>query len=108
MHTSEPYQNVALFQEEPPTNTCSVEVKLTLRQRIGRKLFPSRHVDWPDMTHNKDGICTNTHAELSFKDRIRVLISGRLTVVNRTGCENGVGHTVTTCCLHVDPPAFLA
>lgn len=64
----------------------------TCLERIAHKLFPHAHASAPDLpcaTH--DVICTRVKVDLDWKDRLRVLISGRCEVMTATATEHRVG-----------------
>lgn len=55
----------------------------------------------------KDGIHIRSVSEISFMDRLRILISGKVQLVSKTVCENQIGNNITVSCLSVLPPKFL-
>lgn len=76
----------------------------TRRERLGWRLFPSRHCDMPKGMGFRDGIITEVTVGLSFADRVRALFSGRIRVVSKTATGNLVGHYETNAVAHVEPP----
>ena len=92
----------------PTTGTESLNYVPTILEKIGWRLFPSRLPDDPDPENKaKDMVITRTTVDLSFADRIRILISGRIVVEARTATENVVGGTRSVSCANVKPPAIL-
>lgn len=79
----------------------------TRRERIGWRLFPARHCDIPDKPGMRDCVVTRTTADLSFIDRLRVLVSGRIEVQAKTATENVVGAHATNAEFSVRPPSWL-
>ena len=74
-----------------------VDTPWTWRERLRFRLFPSRHCELPEApAHYADCVVVTTTAVLSWADRLRVLISGRLTVQTRTVTENVVGDCRTS------------
>ena len=90
-----------------PENHCKEYVP-TLRQRIGWKLFPNllpKHTE-PGFV-SQDLVRTEVMIELSFLDRCRAFLSGRIHVTVRAWTENVVGKTSTDAHTHVQPWKFL-
>ncbi len=87
-------------------NYCQ-EYMPTRLERLGWRFFPSRHCDIPDKVGMHDAVITVTKAELSFADRLRVLISGRVEVQSKTATENLVGSHETNAVFIVRPPTWL-
>lgn len=74
-----------------------VDTPWTWRERLKWKLFPSRHCELPSAPATyQDCVVVRTVAMLSFADRVRVLLSGRLTIETKTVTENIVGAAVTS------------
>ena len=75
------------------------------------RLFPQNHTDIPDSSklpfQVKDVIVQYVECELSFIDRIRCLISGRISVVTKTSTEGVIGRNRTASGISVRPPEFL-
>lgn len=80
----------------------------THRERIGWRFFPSRHCDIPDKPGMRDCVVTRTTTDLSFLDRVRVLISGRIEVQSKTATENVIGDHATNAEFCVRPPSWLS
>lgn len=81
----------------------------TRRERLGWHLFP--RVDQPEKPcpfNGRDMAITDVTAELSFGDRIRLLVSGRLSVRVRTETENVLGKVHSNSEIHVQPPRWLS
>lgn len=58
-------------------------------------------MEFPDWA--KDGVCVVTDVHLDWKDRIRVLLRGQLSVKTNTSTENVVGRTETEALVWVPP-----
>lgn len=72
------------------------ETPWTWRDRLRFRLFPSRHCQLPDAPATyADCVVVTTTAVLSWPDRLRVLLSGCLTIQTKTVTENVVGDTKT-------------
>ncbi len=80
----------------PATNEFAVEMPWTWRERLWHRLLPSLPCPLPSApAHFADCVVVRTVASLSLLDRVRVLLTGCLTVETRTVTENIVGATVT-------------
>lgn len=76
---------------------------MTWRERLRNRLFPYKHCFAPDANPDyKDTLTCRTTAVLSFGDRLKLLFTGRLTVVTCTVTENEVGENVTNSICYVD------
>lgn len=98
MSTNEP--------EDDCQNHCMVYVP-QWQEKIGWKLFPNVYVETPEMDGMKDVMVCRTQAHLSFIDRIRTLISGKVEITTKTVTQNVIGETVTACGVSVRPPSWL-
>lgn len=87
-------------------NYCQEYIPTRL-EKLGWRLFPSNHCDIPDKIGMHDCVVTITRSELSFMDRLRVLVSGRIEVQSKTATENLVGSHATNAVLIVRPPYWL-
>jgi hypothetical protein len=70
----------------------------TWRDKIRARLFPYKHCDIPDAPKQFGmGDCINhtVRADLSFVDRLRVLITGKIEVESKIVTEHVVGALVT-------------
>jgi hypothetical protein len=76
-------------------------------EKLGWKLFPSHHIDLPEMPNRKDGLICHVTVQLSWLDRLRMLISGKLEVTAKTATENVIGANVTATGVSVIPPTWL-
>lgn len=80
----------------------------TWRDRLRGRLFPYRHCHPPEAPgHYLDCITIHTTVGLSWIDRFRVMLTGRLEVTTRTVTENTIGKNVTASESYVLPPLFL-
>jgi len=77
------------------------------QEKLGWKLFPSNHIDLPEMPNRKDGLICHVTVQLSWLDRLRMLISGKLDVTAKTATENVIGANVTATGVSVIPPTWL-
>lgn len=110
-----PNDSVAASEALPRGDCSAFEYVPLRRERIGWRLFPSRHCDMPDLpklktggqTATRDCLVAHTKVELSFLDRLRVLVSGRIEVVAKTVTENVIGENVTVAVFNVRPPGWL-
>jgi len=76
---------------------------------LRNKLFPYRHCHCPDAPPAwLDAMTIRTTIALSWRDRARTLLTGRLEVTTRTVTENKIGGTLTASECYVLPPCFLA
>jgi hypothetical protein len=78
----------------------------SFRQRLLWRLFPTRSVPIPEDT---DGfapsyIMTRVISNLDWKDRLRVLLSGRLAVETQTKTDVVVSKMVSQSVVYVLPP----
>jgi hypothetical protein len=93
----------------PPQNFC-VEFKPTWREKVGFKLFPSKHVEAPTPKWKElsgDCLVIGTVSVLSWADRLRVLISGRVHTHSKTITQYSIGMNVTAAETFIEPPAWL-
>lgn len=90
-----------------PNENHAVEYVPTLRERIGWRLFPAQHCDVPDKPGMHDMIVSETKTELSFADRLRVLVSGRVRTVTKTATACLIGDHETSAVFCVEPPTWL-
>lgn len=73
-----------------------VEYQGTWRERLRFKLFPSRYCPLPEApASHLDCVVIRTTVVMGWMDRLRVLLSGRLTVETKTVTEHVVGATTT-------------
>ena len=80
----------------------------TLREKIGRKLFPPGWHNYPEPDFPvKDCLVCDTVTDFSFVDRVRILFSGRVYTRTRTDTENEIGKHVTAATVIIRPPACL-
>lgn len=77
------------------------------QERLGWRLFPQHHFDSPEMDGAHDCFHCTTVVELSFLDRLRALISGKIKVTTKTATEFQIGKSVTASGVNVSPPKFL-
>jgi hypothetical protein len=74
-----------------------IDTPWTWRERIRFRAFPTRHCELPSApTTFQDCVVVTTVASLSFVDRLRVLVSGKVTVQTKTVTEHIVGGTATS------------
>lgn len=103
----------AVVAEPPPENCFACTRKFTLRERIGMKLFPSRHCEVPEeempvKSRNwQDVLVIRTSVVLSWADWLRVVFSGRINVETKTATERVLGCTKTSSVAYAAPPPFL-
>lgn len=59
------------------------------------RFFPARWVELPEAPAEfKDVVCVHSTWNLDWKDRLRVLFSGRIKCQMKIVCENAVGATM--------------
>lgn len=76
----------------------------TWRDRLRWRLFPARHCDVPPAPAAfKDCLNCVTEVQLSWRDRLRVFLTGRLVVQARIVTEEKIGRTATNSSAHVLP-----
>lgn len=77
-------------------------------EKLGWRLFPHRHCEAPELPGPcRDCSITRVTVCLSFIDRIRLLLTGRLLVEVKTSTEHEIGESATTSAAYVDAPKFL-
>lgn len=81
------------------------ETPWTWRDRLRSKLFPRRFAECPMPTRFRpcDVVTVRTDVVLSWADRLRVLVLGRMTVETRTATEYEVGQSESTSAAWVEP-----
>lgn len=65
------------------------------QEKLGWKLFPNTYTEMPEMPDMKDGLVCGITVTLSWLDRLRMLVSGKLEVTAKTATENVIGANVT-------------
>lgn len=81
---------------------------LTLAQRLGARLFPRKHQDIKDLPPwAKEAIYCDAVITLSFVDRLRVLVSGRLRCRTRTITQKKPGRVDSDGFSHPLPPKWM-
>lgn len=79
---------------------------LTFWQRVANRFFPQRHEPAPEDLEGfaPSYMVTDVYAVLDWKDRLRVLVSGRLRIETRTKTDVIVGRSESTSVVNVLPP----
>lgn len=94
---------------DPSPNTA-MEYIPTFREKIGHKLFPSKMPEYPTnhpQPSYADALIIKSTIHLSFVDRLRALVSGKVRLETRTVTENVLGVHTTASVGYVEPPDFL-
>lgn len=95
------------------TNAFAAVRKITLGERITRMIFPRRFLpplsDEQEETLAADGfapgeLMVDTHIGLDWRDRLRVLFSGRLRVQTRSATDRIVGKMQSRSVTYVPAP----
>lgn len=88
-------------------NTTGIP-KITLKDKIRWKLFPTRFCYLPETSIiYKDVVTIRSYTNLSLIDRLRVLITGRIATESKTVTENEVGNCTSKSVLYILPPKIL-
>jgi len=87
-------------------NHCSQYIP-QWQEKLGWKLFPSAHCDYPEAHGMKDCLVIRITIHVSWPDRIRLLFTGRAVVESKTVTENRIGLNATQSCAYVLPPRYL-
>lgn len=77
------------------------------QEKLGWKLFPNSYTEMPGIPKMKDCLVCYVTVHLSWLDRLRMLISGKLEVTAKTTTENVIGENFTNTGVSVRPPAWL-
>lgn len=78
------------------TDTVAFERTLTWRERLICRIFPVRWCELPEAPAEfKDVLEVQVGVGLDIKDRLRLLLTGKLKVRVRIVCEEKVGATVS-------------
>lgn len=107
-----PLEALERIEIPSPENACQV-FRPTRWQRFVRWLFPQSHknrfdrMDEKDPFQVRDAIRSEVVAVLDWKDRLRVLFSGRCSVSLYIRCENVVGATDSVSDFNALPPAWM-
>ena len=92
-------------------NCYSTPEDLPLRTRIGHRLFPAKYVSVPEpddkVKGHGDVIVTTVMHEVSFIDRLKLLVTGVIAVEVKTATENRVGYTKTNAEGYVLAPKWM-
>lgn len=88
------------------TSDCYGLAPLTFWQRVANRFYPQHHEPAPE---DLDGFApsymvTDVYVVLDWKDRLRLLVSGRLRVETRTKTDVIVRKTESTSVVNVLPP----
>lgn len=96
------------MRDQENKNTCGrIDTSFTWKHRLRLKLFPPNYPDCPRAPENyKDVLHQNSVVELSFLDRIRILISGRIAIKSQTVTENLIGKCTGKVTVFVLPPEW--
>lgn len=79
-----------------------MEYRPTRWGRLVRWLFPRRHIEFADPPEGfKGGLYVTTWACLDWRDRIRVVLTGKLRIDSRVWCQHEPGNTIMTGVLEV-------
>lgn len=74
-----------------------VDTPWTWRDRLRHRLLPTRYCSLPDAPATyQDCVVIRTVASLSLIDRLRVLVTGKLTIQTKTVTEHVVGACATS------------
>lgn len=96
----------------PIENGCT-SFQPTLLQRIGRRLFPAKHLDTPEIIMGgvniaHDAIHTTVRIRVSWLDLLRLICSRRAKLTVKIATAHQIGMTKTAVLFGVEPPAPLA
>lgn len=96
-------------ESAPPLNLCAVAVDpRPMWKRVLSRLWPTHHQPLPELpAWAKDAIVMETVISLSFADRLRVLVSGRVRHRAYTFAENVPGRVESETMAHPLPPVSL-
>lgn len=89
------------------TNTCGKEPQRTAFQALLHCCYPQRNVGMPalpDGLKMKDGIVVVVEINVTLKDRLRILLSGRAEMRVLTACQNTPGQVASTSVFNALPP----
>ena len=67
----------------------------TTRERLEARLFPAQHVEavYPEWAGQGDVVFVDSITHVSWLDRLRILLTGRIVTKSRVTCEHKVGRT---------------
>lgn len=94
-------------------NSCAQYVP-QWQEKLGWKLFPPTHAEMPEAPIGGEGwpeardcLVVRVTINVSWPDRIRLLISGRAIVESKSITEGIIGCNKTNSAAYVLPPQFL-
>ena len=88
-------------------NTAGI-VRTTWRDRLRWRLFPGGIPELPEApAAYRDVLHCDTECYFGWRDRLRILVSGRVMVMTRTVTENMIGGCVTASIANVLAPRFM-
>ncbi len=92
---------------DPESGVTCLRRPWTWKDKLRCKLFPPQHCGLPEAppTH-KDVLVCRVTSELSWRDRLRVLATGRIRVESRTVTENLIGRHITRSVFSALPPKW--
>lgn len=94
------------ISELAPANGYAADNRSRLERFLWR-LYPQKAVEWPKQWRDDmDGLYIGTVVQLSFADRLRVLVSGRLRVTTTTVTEGKLGKHHTFSTASPEPPMW--
>jgi hypothetical protein len=85
---------------------CSVYVP-QWQEKLGWRLFPAHHIDSPELPCAHDVLVCVSRVHLSWIDRLRVLISGKIEVTSKTTTKGVIGDHISASVFSARPPAWL-
>lgn len=94
---------------KPADTHCYVAIdRRGVLRRFVDRLFPYNHLDAPDDLEGyaPSYMVTDTYSYLDWKDRLRVLVSGKLRLKTQTKTDVIVTKMVSTSALTVLPPYY--
>lgn len=92
------------------TDTQAMEFRPPWRWKLGRWLFPYGKPVWSEMDRHewaKDCITMKTWVVLPWVDRLRLLVSGRMTMRHAIYCQDEPGRTLSENSVHIEMPRLL-
>jgi len=115
METEKTHPPVVISPPPPVENNSFVcAFQPTWKQRLGFKLFPRQYCQWPEVKQvlgtqwgQGDGLCVSGDVKFTWKDRFRILFSGRARIVSKTITQHHIGSHLTNAVTFVQPPKWM-
>jgi len=96
------------MQNNPIENGIAIGAS-TLKQRVVCRIWPEEHCALPVAPATfKGAVIANIVANLTLRERLMLIVSGRLAIKSHIITDNAVGDTIGHSVVYPLPPKFLS